>query len=357
MDPRVEEHAELLVDWTVGVEPGENVLIEAGNGAHDLVVALSAKIAERGATPVTLYASNETKAAYVRECSGDLRAPTHASELFAESDAVIRIRCEFDLFQQDDVPKSACVEYKKREAAMRRSGLGTRRCVTQHPTRPFAERAGMSLEAYRDFAYGAMLRDWEAASRKQHAVVQELRDARTVGIEGPDTDLSMSIDGMNVFSGIGDFNNMPDGEVGTAPEVDSVEGHVSFDKPVFFRGAEMRGVELTLEGGRVVESAATHNESALEELLSVDEGARRVGEFGIGMNDAVDTYTGNVLFDEKMAGTVHVALGRAYRYPVPEGKERNRSAVHVDFLKDVTDDDVQVTLDGEPLDESLLFRR
>lgn len=355
MDPRVEEHAELLVDWTAKVEAGETVLVEAGKGAHDLVVALSAAVASRGATPITLYSSSEATAAYVRERSGEPAAPVQATDLFAESDAVIRIRCELDLFEQDGVSQSECLAYKRRVASMGRSGLGTRRCVTQHPTLPYAERAGMSLDEYRDFVYGAILRDWEAASRKQYAVVEKLDDARTVRITGPRTDLSMNVEGMNVFSGIGDFNNMPDGEVGTAPNPESVEGHVTFDKPVRFRGEEIAGVELTFEDGRVVESGAARNEAALEDLLAVDTGARRVGEFGIGMNDAVDTYTRNVLFDEKMAGTIHVALGRAYRYPVPEDRERNVSAIHVDFLKGITDAAVRVTFDGEPLDEDLLY--
>jgi aminopeptidase len=208
---------------------------------------------------------------------------------------------------------------------------------------------------YRSFVYDAVVRDWAAVSRRQAPLCRLLDDADTVTLVGPNTDLQLSVTGMNVFSGIGDFNNLPDGEVGTAPNPDSVSGHLAVDFPVRVRGVELTGVELTFEAGRVVSISADEDVGALRAMLDTDEGARRLGEFGIGTNDAIDRYTGNILFDEKMVGTVHVALGQAYGYTVGEGREWNRSAIHLDVLKDLRRPEVELRFDGEPVDPARYY--
>ena len=224
--------------------------------------------------------------------------------------------------------------------------MGKRWVGTQFPASGNAQKAEMSTEAYEDFVYRAVDRDWDEQREFQAQMVEILDEASEVRIvSGEETDLTMSVDGM-IPENDADDANMPGGEVFTAPVPDSVEGTVHFDLPRMWRGQEILDARLTFEDGEVVEYSASQHEDALDEILETDDGARRLGELGIGMNRGIDQFTYNMLFDEKMGDTVHMALGRAYEENVGEDRERNDSSIHVDMITDMSEDSY-IEVDGE----------
>jgi len=350
MDERVREHARILVDWCTDLEEDEDVVVSASPEAHELVVALHEEIGERGANPMTLYSSDEASRAYLKAHDGDFSLPEHTLALYEECDAVIHVRSDPNVSEMNDVPGETLAERSRVTKPILEERLSKRWCLTQHPTKAHAQNAGMSLAEYEDFVYGATLRDWEAVEEYQEELRERLEEASEVRVvAGDETDVRMSVDGMHAINSAG-RHNMPSGEVFTAPVPDSVEGEVHFDKPLIHQGREMEGVRLRFEDGVVVESSAERNEEALDDLLETDEGARRLGELGIGTNREIDRFTKNMLFDEKMGETVHMALGRAYDENVGEGREGNDSAVHVDMILDTSDG--RIEFDGEVVQEN-----
>ena len=348
MDERVQEHARILVDWCTDIEDGDDVVVSASPEAHELVVALHREVGRRGGNPLTLYSSDEASRAYMKGHDGDFSLPKHSLAMYEEADAVIGIRSDPNISAMSDVDGEKLAERSRVTKPIQEERLSTRWCLTQHPTNAHAQEAGMSLEEYRDFVYSATLRDWEEVEEYQEELRERLEGASEVRVVAEETEVTMSVDGMHAVNSAG-RHNMPSGEVFTAPVPDSVEGTVHFDKPLIHRGREMEGVRLTFEDGVVVESSAERNEDALEDLLDTDEGARRLGELGIGTNREIDRFTKNMLFDEKMGETVHMALGRAYDENVGEDREGNDSAVHVDMILDTSDG--RIEFDGEVVQE------
>ena len=352
MDDRIREHAEILCDWSTDVSAEDNVVITATPEADDLVTALQSELGDRGAEVVTLYSSDEHGRAWLKSHDGDFREPSHQKALYEETDAMIRIRGERNLRAMSDVDGETLAARSRAVEPVREVALSKRWCLTQHPTDAHAQEAGMSLAEYRDFVYDATLRDWEAVHDEQEELRERLEAAKEVEVTGPETEVTMSVDGMHAVNSAGE-HNMPSGEVFTAPVVDSVEGEVHFDKPLIHQGREIEGVRVTFEEGVVTEHSAERNEEALDDLLDTDEGARRLGELGIGTNRQIDRFTKNMLFDEKMGETVHMALGRAYDDNVGEDREQNESAVHVDMITDVSEG--QILFDGEVVQDGGRF--
>ena len=183
---------------------------------------------------------------------------------------------------------------------------------------------------------------WQELSRRQQRIVDWLQGKREVHLQGEGTDLRLSIEGRTFMNCDGGDFNMPDGEIFTGPVENSAAGHVTFSYPACYRGREVENVELWLEEGRVVRAAATKNLSFLQTMLDTDEGARRLGEFAFGLNPGIQRFTKNILFDEKIGGTVHMALGSAY----PETGGVNRSAIHWDMICDLRQGG-EVFVDGD----------
>ena len=352
MDPRIEEHASILLDWSTDVQRGDDVVIAAGPDAHELVVALHRELGTRGANPTTLYSSGEASRAHLRAHDDEFTLPEHTLALYEACDVAIHVRSDPNLAALNDVPGTRLAERSRVHKPIIEERLSKRWCLTQHPTNAHAQAADLSLGAYRDFVYGAILRDWDAIEEYQEELRRSLEDASTVRVVAGETDIEMSVAGMHAINSAG-RHNMPSGEVFTAPVPESVEGTVLFDKPLIHQGREMEGVRLRFEEGTVVDSSAERNEEALDDLLDTDDGARRLGELGIGTNREIDRFTKNMLFDEKMGETVHLALGRAYDANVGEGQEGNDSAVHVDMILDTSDG--RIEFDGEVIQEGGRF--
>ncbi len=365
MDERIHEHAATLVDWSARVDPGDDVVVGVGEGAHDLAVAVAERLGEVGATPQFTYNSGETKRAYLRALDGDDDGPVvpeggdHEVALYETADVSLSLRGGRNTAAAADVPPPVRQAYRNAREDLREARLSADWVSTVHPTRSLAQQAGMSLPAYEDFVYDAVLRDWESlAEEMSHMkeVLDEGSEVRLV-VEGTGTDLRMSIDGRTAVNSAAsvayDSHNLPSGEVFTAPY--DTEGEVVFDVPMTLNGRQVRDVRLTFENGVVTEFDAAENPDVVGDLLETDDGARRLGELGIGMNRGIDRVTNNILFDEKMGDTVHLAVGRAYDANLPPGESGNDSAVHQDMILDVSED-ARLEVDGEVVQRDGTFR-
>jgi aminopeptidase len=350
MDPRVHDHAATLVDHCTAVGAGDDVLVKAPAAAEDLVVALYELLGERGARPKTTLLSPRAGRAYARAMdAADFCTKAHALAEMEATDVVIMVQGATNTAETTDVaPEKGRASSRANQPVLQTRLESTDWVITQHPTPADAQAAGLSTDAWTDFVYDAVNRDWVAQRERQQRVVERLdaaSEARLVA--GDDTDLTLSLDGMAACSDHAQ-ENLPGGEVFTSPVVDSVEGEVTFDLPVVRRGRELEDVHLVFEDGVVVDHDAARNADLLASVLETDAGARRVGELGIGMNRGIDRVSRTLLFDEKMGGTVHLALGNAIEAAVPEAREFNESAVHVDLLVDVRTD-ARLEVDGEVL--------
>ncbi|SEW13439.1 aminopeptidase [Halobacterium jilantaiense] len=360
MDARVEEHAEVLVDWSARIEDGDDVVLSVGPDAHELAVAVAEKVGERGANLVTTYSSDEVSRAYKLAHDGDFdEAPAHELALVENADVYLSVGGGRNTSEGSDVPADVREAYGKSREQLREARMDIDWVSTVHPTRSLAQQANMSFEEYRDFAYDAVLRDWETLADQMANMKDVLDDGSEVRLVKEDTDLTMSIEGRTAVNSAAsvayDSHNLPSGEVFTAPE--ATEGEVLFDVPMTLRGERVQDVHLTFEDGEVVDYSAAQNESVVGEILETDAGARRLGELGIGMNRGIDQFTDSILFDEKMGDTVHLALGRAYGSNFPEGSEdeANDSAVHVDMITDMSEDSF-MEVDGEVVQRNGTFR-
>jgi aminopeptidase len=347
MDPRIREQARVIADHSVDLRPDDDVVVAAPPPAEDLAVALHEIIGDVGATPVTLLGSERASRAYLRASTeDDFETPAHELALVEESDVYVGIRANRNVTETGDVDPAIEAARSKSRRPLLDERLSKRWCLTQFPVPANAQLAEMSTEAYEDFVWDAVNKDWDAQRERQDQMVEILDPADEVRIvSGDTTDVRMSVAGNPTLNDYGE-NNLPGGEVFTAPIPDTVTGEVLFDKPLYHQGREVEDVYLRFEDGRVVEHSAAKNEDVLTAVLDTDPGARRLGELGIGMNRDIDRFTYNMLFDEKMGDTVHMAVGRAYDDTVGEGNECNQSAVHVDMIVDMSQDS-RIEVDGE----------
>jgi aminopeptidase len=354
MDPRIREHAEIIATHSVDLQAGDDVVVVAPPQADDLVAALHEAIGDRGANPLVLNGNDRFQRAYLR-AREDFETPAHEEALVEATDVYIAIRANANVTETSDVSPETNAAYSQAKQPILDERLSKRWCLTQYPAPANAQLAEMSTEAYENFVWDAINKDWEAVREHQAQMVEILDGADEVRIRsGETTDVTMSVAGNPTLNDYGE-KNLPGGEVFTAPVPDSVEGEVLFDKPLYHQGREVTNVSLVFADGEVVEHSAEKNEAVLTEVLDTDEGARRLGELGIGMNRDIDRFTYNMLFDEKMGDTVHMAVGRAYEDTVGEDNVQNDSAVHVDMIVDMSEDSV-IEVDGEVVQRDGTFR-
>lgn len=357
MDPRIYDHAEILVNHCTSVKSGDKVVIRSSSSAEDLVVALYEKIGELGAVPVWMNSNTRAARAYIRACTPEsIVFPEHVHSLLKEADIFIEIKGTTNTHGTTDVDPEKSIRNAKVRQPLLDTRMNKRWVGTQYPAAGNAQQAEMSTDAYADFVWEAINKDWDEQQEYQRPVVEVLESAGEIHIvSGETTDIRMSLDGMLVVNDYGEVN-LPGGEVFTAPIPNSVKGEINFDKPLLVQGREIKDVYLRFKSGKVVEHSAAKNEEILTAILNTDSGSRRVGELGIGMNRDITQFTYNMLFDEKMRNTVHIALGRTYERTVPEDRERNESAVHQDMIIEM-EEDSSITVDGEIIysDGSFVF--
>jgi len=329
LDPRVTKHAELIVDYSTNIKNGDNVLIQLTDTGMELAREVYRLAVGRGANPIIVVTPTEaTRQYYDIDVRYLKNFPKHVYELTKNSDVIISIRGEDNLkaFSNVDPKKISTRSVALKDIQEER--MSKRWCLTQFPTASYAQEAEMSLGEYEDFVYGSILLDWTKERATMEKVKEVLDKGDGVHLEGVDTDLTMSVRGRTAVVGDAD-KNVPGGETFTAPVDDSAEGKVYFDFPGITYGKEVQDVRLRFERGEVVDYSASKNEDLLKTMLDTDEGSRRLGELGIGTNYGINRFTKNILFDEKIGGTIHLALGRAYE----ECRGVNKSAIHWDMIK------------------------
>ena len=357
MDPRIREHAEIIADHSTQIERGDSVVIDAHPASRDLVLALYEVIGDRGAHPIRITSRTDktAKRAYLLAHDGEFETAPHELALLEAADVYIAIKGSDNAVEGTDIDPDIQSAFDLAHRPIRDERIGnTRWVLTQYPAPGEAQLANMSTQQYENFVWDAITKDWDAQREHQAAMVERMAPTDEVRIEsGEETDLTMSIAG-NPTKNDSAQNNLPGGEVFTAPIPDSVEGTVLFDKPVYRQGREITNAYLEFADGEVVDHRAEQNEEVLTEALETDDGARRLGELGIGMNRDIDRFTYNMLFDEKMGDTIHLALGMAYGDTVGEGNEQNQSAVHIDMIVDMSEDS-SITFDGEVVQRNGTF--
>jgi aminopeptidase len=346
-DPRIEKLADLLVNYSVAVRPGDKVVITGGTIAEPLLKAIYTRVLLAGGYPTMMAGLPGLDEILFRNASDDQlqHVPGWQKDIISSYDVRISIGAEHNTKALTGVDPTKMVTYSQAhrelmEIALRRSAAKELRwTVALFPTDAYAQDAEMSLSEYEDFVYNACLPDaddpvayWQRFSGWQQKIVDWLKEKKTVRVTGPDTDLRLNIAG-RTFENCDGRYNMPDGEVFTGPVEDSIDGKVRFSYPAIYEGHEVTGVRLRFEEGKVVDAAADKNEEFLLKIIDTDEGSRRVGEFAIGTNEGITRFTRQILFDEKINGSFHMALGIGY----PETGSRNKSAIHWDLICDLRD--------------------
>jgi aminopeptidase len=347
--------AKVLCEYSSKMKENDKVLIVGTTLAVPLVEAVYRESLIKGAHPeVSLSTDNQESLFFKYAEDHQLEFASPFKKYYMENlDVIISIVADYNSRHMTNVEPEKIAKRSKAQEGIyniisRRAHEGSLNwTLTLHPTHALAQEASMSLLDYEDFVYGACLIDfpdpiaqWKKLSRDQERIVEYLNEKSLLHITGKDTDLRMKIKGRTWINSDG-HRNFPSGEVFTGPVEDSAEGVIRFTYPGIYHGKEVEDITLTFEKGQVVKASAKKGESFLQEMLALDEGARKVGEIALGTNYGITTFTKNILFDEKIGGTLHLALGRS----IPDSGGQNSSAIHWDLIKDMKDG--SITADGE----------
>lgn len=346
MDPRVDKVAEILVNYCTGVRPGDRAMIHLYDPlAEPLALAVYKHVLLAGGYGIFRMEPTGADEIFLKYATDEqLSTPNPLYKWLVETiDVRFALRATSNTRALSNVDPDKMARYQKSSTGimktfMDRSASGALRwVVNQHPTQASAQDAEMSLSEYQEFVYGACgvhlddpLAYWRARSAEQQRLCDWLKNKKQMVIKGEHIDLSLSVEGRIWENADGKYN-FPDGEIFTGPVEESVNGWVRFSYPAIYGGREVVGVELTFEHGKAVKASAQKGEEFLISTLDTDVGARYLGEFAIGTNEEITRFTRNTLFDEKIGGTVHMALGASY----PETGGRNESAIHWDMICDM----------------------
>ena len=355
-DPRVVKLAQVLVHYSIGVRRGELFRISGTALAAPLMREAYREGLAAGAHPFVRVTLDGLEEIYLKTASDEqLRFVSDLQRIETE-----QITASLGIWGGWNTRELTQVDPKRmalRREATRELGRrfleraakdDLRWCGTQYPTQAEAQDAEMSLSEYEDFVFGAGMLNredpvaaWEGVRRDQDRIVTFLNGCKRLAVHGPDIDLELSVAGRKWINAAGD-KNFPDGEVFTGPVEDSANGRVRFSFPAIYNGREVLDVELLFEQGKVTHGRAAKGEEFLHAMLETDAGARYLGEFAFGTNYNITRFTRNTLFDEKIGGTLHMALGIGY----PETGSKNTSGLHWDMICDLRSG-AEVVADGQ----------
>jgi aminopeptidase len=348
--------AELLVNYSVEIQPDDWVIVRGDVVAEPLLAEIVGAVVRAGGRPTVLLSSDAITEALMRGADDNILAWISPAEkmIIEEADAIISARASTNTRNLSGIdPEKERIKTIARtdlsETYLRRSAEGSLRWVgTQYPCPAYAQEADMSLREYEDFVYSATFVDkddpiveWQKVHAEQQRIIDWLKGKKIVTVKSPNADLTLSIEGRSFVNSDGK-RNMPSGEVFTGPVEDSANGWVEFTYPAIRGGREVEGVRLEFVDGKVVKASAQKNEAYLISQLDADAGSRYLGEFAIGTNYGIQRFTKSILFDEKIGGSFHMAVGAGY----PETGSLNKSSVHWDFICDVRQDS-EIRVDGE----------
>lgn len=358
MDLRARKFAQILVDYSTRVKPGDRVAITSTPAAEPLLRYLYEMVLERGGHPhllLDLPGQDEILFAHASDEQLDFVPALHQLA-FEQFDVLIKIRAETNTRVLTNVEPTRAARRQKTlasliETQMRRGATKELRWMsTQYPTVAYAMEAEMGTEEYRDFFYCACHADqdtidpvayWEGVKQRQQKIIDRIEGHDQVTLCGRNVDLTLSIKDRRFVNACGE-HNLPDGEIYTGPVEDSVKGWVRFTFPAVYQGRIVEGIELNFENGKVAKAMARQNQDFLHQMLETDPNARYIGEFAIGTNYGINRFTRSILLDEKIGGSFHMALGAGY----PETGSQNRSLIHWDMICDLRQDS-EIRLDGE----------
>ncbi len=356
IDPRTKKLAELLVNYSTRVKPGDWVHVEGDVLSAPLIREIVASAVRAGGHVTYGLMDQEIVEAFLQNASEEQISHVNPLDMLYIKDADVTIFINAPqntrgLKGIDPAKMQAIIRGRKEwhQVYMKRSSTGDLRwTLTNFPTQALAQDADMSLADYENFVYSATLVDkedpvaaWEKIRLDQERMVNWLNGKKEVIIRGPNVDIKMSVAGRKFINSYGDLN-MPSGEVYSSPVDDSVNGWVKFTYPAIFKGREVDGVYLEFADGKVVKASAEKDEEYLIKMLDTDAGSRRLGELGIGTNYGIQRFTRDILFDEKIGGTFHLAIGSSFE----EAGGVNESAIHWDLICDARKD-TEMLIDGE----------
>ncbi len=344
-DPRIEKYADVLLNYCIKLKKDQLVCLRGSSLAEPLILELYKAALLKGAHPFTrvlLQGLEEIYFKYSSESQLKYITPIQKYEL-NNSDALVAIMSDFNTKELTNIdPRKHAVAHKAArplmQKTMKRAAQGRFAWVgCLFPTNAAAQDAGMSLSDYEDFVFKACLLDrknpvaeWQKISKYNARLIKYLSRKSEIRIVAPDTDLTYKVKGRRWINCDGK-NNFPDGEVFTAPWENSASGHIRFTFPAVYNGHEVEDVRIEFRNGKAIKATASKGDSFLNTMLNMDKGSRYLGEVAIGTNFGIKNFTKNILFDEKIGGTIHMALGMAY----PETGGKNSSGLHWDMICDL----------------------
>ena len=354
-DSRTRKLAQLIVKHSVFVKPNEKVIISGGSEAIPLMTELYKAVILAKAHPIIKVGLPNIADFFYKHANKNQieRFPDEWMQTIKSADKYIGIHSESNTRELTNINPKKISERQKIVHSIStyicNEKEKIRRVTTIYPTQAFAQEAEMSLTEYENFVYEACLLDWKKLGKRLDKISATFEKAKNVHLIGDGVDLKMSIAGKNCVTDKGE-ENMPGGEVFMAPVRDSLNGWIKFDYPAIESGKEVTDIFLKFENGKVVEATASKNEDFLKQMLATDNNSSFVGELGIGCNPKINKFTKNLLFDEKIGGTIHLALGMAYK----ENGGGNDSAIHWDIVKDMRK--AKIILDGKIIQENAKWK-
>lgn len=351
-DPRVKKLAQIMTHYSLKVKPGHQVLLQTTPLADEFNLAFFEEVTKAGGIIFTMNAIPGATEVFFKHASNkqlDYASPVREM-IYKTFDARMVVQADTNTRELASVDPKKLARFSKANAEIFKTLL--RRierkemtwCLTVYPTHALAQEANMSLGDYREFVYEAGLLNskdpvalWKAEAKKQQQLINWLKGKNKVSLKGDNIDLTLSIKGRKFIPCAGD-QNFPDGEIFTSPVENSASGWVRFKYPIIFAGQEIEDIELWFENGKVVKEKARSNQAMLTSQLNTDKGARYLGEWGIGTNYGIQQFTKNILFDEKIGGTIHLALGLGFE----EAGGKNVSGLHWDMICDMKNSEIHI---------------
>lgn len=341
-DPRLGKLAEIMIERSLKVKKGDIVVIRATYEARPLVDECFRAIVHKGATPYFDLIVHDYSRILVDSGSDEQYEKLNGIKMsiYEKADCFITIDAPVNTRNMASAKSERNVAITKAMSPNIREITSKRWVVTNYPTQSLAQDADMSIDEYWDMFFDAVLIDYDKLDKQMDRVLETFDKGKKVQIIGKNTNIGFSIEGRPGIKCSGTCN-VPDGEVYYAPIEDSVNGYIYYDFPIIRYGVQVDNVQLEFKDGKIIAARSSNNEDFLNKILDTDPGARRIGEFGIGLNYGIKKYIKNILFDEKIGGTIHLAAGQAYE----ESLGTNQSSIHWDMIKDLRKDG-EIYLDG-----------
>lgn len=351
LDMRTRKLAQQTIRYSVFVKPNEKVVISGGVEAVPLLIELYKEIILQKAHPIVRVGLPDVTDFFYKYATKEQiqRFPQEVMDLAKSADKWIGVVSDTNTKELTNCNSKKITERRKITHPLSEYVCNQkdeiRRCTIIYPVVALAQEAEMSLTEYENFVYSACLQDWQKLGKQMNKILKKFKENSKVHLIGENINLKFKVHGQRAIADKG-HENMPGGEIFMAPLRESLNGYIKFEYPAIEAGKEVRDIELKFKDGKVIDAKATKNQDFLHEMIATDKNASYVGEFGIGFNPKINKFTKNLLFDEKINGTIHLALGAAYK----ENGGGNDSAIHWDIVKDMRK--AKIVVDGKIIQEN-----